>query len=104
MSLDITFLEMRPTSVGGSNYTHNAIPMWRKAGVYEALYNSHGRPASDIIAALRAGVEAMEGDRTGFEALNPDNGWGDYSTALNFLQEVLSAAVENPEAQIEVSA
>ena len=39
-----------------ANYTHNVIPMWSKAGVYEALYESDGHVASRYIDVLDRGV------------------------------------------------
>lgn len=77
--------------------------MWRKAGVYEALYNSEGKLAGEVLADLQKGLSHMRRNRSMYEALAPENGWGDYETALNFLVIVVAACDTNPDAEIWVS-
>lgn len=45
MSLDFYIEEIRPTAVYWRNITHNVVPMWKRAGVYDALYKSEGQLA-----------------------------------------------------------
>jgi len=85
------------------NYTHNVTPMWKEAGVYEALYNSDGKPAGEFIETLRQGIKDMEDHPRKYHAFNPENGWGDSETALNFLRNWLSVCVKHPKALIGVS-
>ena len=91
-----------PERVFSSNYTHNVTPMWREAGVYEALYESAGKLACEIIPALERGVADMEARPSVYEAMNPENGWGSYDRALPWLRAVLAACRENPGATIRV--
>ncbi|MHB1310599.1 MAG: hypothetical protein ACYC3L_01190 [Gemmatimonadaceae bacterium] len=91
--------------VGGDcNITHNVSPMWRKAGVYEALYKSDETSAGQWLDALRAGLRDMEAHAETYRALNPSNGWGDYDGALRFLRAWEAVCAEHPKALVNVSA
>jgi hypothetical protein len=85
------------------NITHNVGTMWLKAGVYDVLYGSEGRLASDIIKDLEKGCEDMIKYPEEYELLNPSNGWGDYEGALYFLKDVMDACKSFPKARIEIS-
>lgn len=87
-----------------ANVTHNVTPMWDKAGVYDALYRSHGKRAGDVVATLRIGLADMVGRSLEYRALNPPNGWGSYEGALHFLRATIAACEANPEAIIGVNA
>lgn len=86
------------------NITHNLTPMWGKAGVYEALYESEGTRAQQWLDVLRAGVADMEQKPAEYEALNALNGWGLYENALPWLRDWLAACEAHPLAIIHVSA
>ncbi len=101
MSLDF-YLEKR-VEVYSGNCTHNVTPMWHKAGCYDALYNSGGLEAKDIIPFLEKAVYEMEEKPSIYEKLNPENGWGSYTIALEYLREVLCACRENPDTTIRIS-
>jgi hypothetical protein len=90
------------TELFTANITHNVIPMWRKAGVFEALYESNGKRASDYIETLRVGVADFERNYPEYEKLNAANGWGLAENALPWLKEVFVAFERNPEAIIRV--
>lgn len=85
------------------NITHNVIPMWRLAGVVDALYESHGTLAGEHLDVLQAGVLRMKTDPAAYRGLNPANGWGNYEGALRFLEEWLAACEAHPKATIGVS-
>jgi len=91
------------TELFSANYTHNGIPMWRKAGVYEALYESAGKRAGEFVEALQKGVADFTANYAEYEKLNSPNGWGLAKHALPFLQDVAAAFSANPEAIIHVS-
>ena len=84
------------------NYTHNVTFMWAKAGCYDALYNSNGKLAREIIGDLRKAIIAMEEDPKAYKALNPKNGWGDYEGALAWLKALTDEFALNPNATIGV--
>lgn len=86
------------------NSTHNVSPMFRAAGVRDALYESHGKLAKDISASIAEGLAYMESHQVELEAMNPANGWGSYQTALAFLRMVDRACREWPDAEIHVCA
>lgn len=85
------------------NITHNLIPMWRKAGVYEALYESDGKTAGQYVVALRRGVEDIRQNFGEYKKLDSPNGWGLVEHALTFLEAALEAFQKNPDAFCRVS-
>jgi len=91
------------TELWWQNITHNVTPMWAKAGVYDALYESDGHRASEYIEALEAGVKDMREHFTDYEKLDSPNGWGLAKHALPWLERTLVAFKENPTATIRVS-
>lgn len=103
MSLDFYLEETRPTEIFWRNITHNLSPMWRKAGVYEALYNSEGKKAGELYVTLEKGLHHMTYHAEEYRALNPSNGWGNYEGALAFLKDVMDACNENPGAIVRIS-
>ena len=108
MSLDI-WLQM-DVDTGGSepyrlclgdlNITHNVTPMWTKAGVYNALYNSDGDLAEDYIETLERGLNHMEANESEYIPLNPPNKWGDYKGAIRFLEAWLQLCKKHPKMTI----
>lgn len=103
MSLDFSLEEVKPTEVYWRNVTHNVSAMWREAGCYDALYNSDGLRARDLLPFLRRGMVAMGNDPAKFEKLNPTNGWGCYQSAREFLLEVIKRCEEHPDATVRIS-
>lgn len=87
----------------GVNITHNLAPMWRLAGVYDALYNAQGEVAGGHIATLRKGLAHMEDNPSEYRPLNPPNGWGSYEIALAWLRSWIGICVMHPKARIGVS-
>jgi len=84
-----------------ANITHNVSPMWRAAGVFNALYGHEEWDREDVTAAelipvLENGLNEMTNHRARFEVMNPENGWGDYDGAVRFLFKLLCACREHP--------
>lgn len=84
------------------NITHNVSKMWKKAGVFDALYESSGEQAGKYIDALERGLDDMRKNPEAYKELNPPNGWGDYSGALKFLEAWTSHCKRHPKAKIYV--
>ena len=111
MSLDIDLTtivdtggpELHRVALFSANYTHNVVPMWSMAECYNALYESDGQTAADILPALEEGIRRMELCPEAFRALDPPNGWGSYDTALPFLRSVRDACWAHPKARVNVS-
>jgi hypothetical protein len=107
MSLDIG-LEIdtggsERSSVGRSfNITHNVAKMWREAGCYEALYESAGKLASEVVPILKASLETMRADPVLYRTFNPENGWGNYEGAVRWLGEVIEEFEKHPKATVWV--
>lgn len=100
MSLDFILVDCNEVYSG--NMTHNVTDMWREAGVYNALYNSHGLKAWLIIDQLAAGIGDMVTFPEKYKNMDSENGWGTYDRALPFLIEVYKNCKKNPGARIEI--
>lgn len=95
----------RPTQVDtvfDGNYTHNITPMWHKAGVYDALYDSDNIKANNLVEILEKGLVHMRDNPQEYIPLNPANEWGNYDGAVNFLRKFLVACKKYPEAIVSV--
>ena len=102
MSLDISIMKIQPVAVYTNNYTHNVTPMWKLAGVYDALYMSEGMIAGSIVGILNEGIQRMTLDPAAYKALEPANGWGNYDGALRFLMAFRDACELNADGVVEV--
>ncbi len=92
--------------VFASNYTSNCSRMWDEAGcaLRDWAYDkAAGRTAATLIEPLRTAIRAMEENPERFRAMEPDNKWGSYEGAMEFLRSILSACEQYPEALIYVS-
>lgn len=103
MSLDFSVYAMKETEVIWKNITGNVAPMWDKAGIYDDLYNSDGKRAEDVICNLQAGLQRMKDDPMEYEKLNPENSWGSYSGAIEWLEELISEMEQCPNGIISIS-
>lgn len=86
-----------------ANITHNLTPMWRKAGVYDALYMSKGHKAAEYIEVLERGVADFQANYDEYRKLDSPNGWGLAKHALPFLEQTAAAFKANPTAIVHVS-
>lgn len=107
MSYDV-YLEIdtggaEPAALGDSlNYTYNCGPMFRLALGRDGINSLEGELAGTAIQTLRSGIAEMEDEPGKYKALNPENGWGSYEGALQFLRDILTACVRHPKATIRV--
>ena len=85
------------------SYTHNVVPMWHKAKIYDELYNNDGKHPKEIVDALRRGLKDMQEYPEEYKLLNPENGWGSYDTAMKFLSAIIVACEKYPDAIIRIS-
>ena len=105
MSYDIglqinTGLELRDVVEIG-NMTYNVGPMYAKA--YGAsLTTLDGKKCSDVLPALRKALAAMQDNPAEYRKLNPPNGWGDYGSALLYLEKLVKECAANPDCIIYV--
>jgi len=69
------------------NITYNVDQMYNKAfGEYwrDVINN---KVANDVLELMNKAIDNMERSPNDYKKLEPDNGWGDYDTALTFLKE-----------------
>jgi len=90
-----------PDEVYWSNYTSNMSPMWKDAGI--DLVDFNGRPAADLDRALTPVLSVLRADPGRWRAYDAPNGWGTYASALEWLDGILAACREHPDAVVRVS-
>lgn len=106
MSLDVYFEKMVKTAVHEQNITHNLNQMADEAGIYGVLWRPEENgitQAGQLINPLEKAISAMKADPPRFEKFNASNGWGTYADFLPWLERLLAAAKENPDAEVSVS-
>ena len=76
---------------GWWNYTHNTNRMIREIDPdwWDSLNGKTGREGSELLDRIIKGLEA-EPER--FQAMNPENGWGDYEGVLGVLRDMKRAS------------
>lgn len=79
------------------NYTYNVSPMWYAAMPEKGIRSHYGMTGKDALVPLRRMREYMEDNRDELEAMNPENGWGSYEGALEFVNKLISASLRNPD-------
>jgi hypothetical protein len=79
------------------SYTWNVAPMWYAAMPEKGIQAHCGMTGRDALVPLRRIREYMEDNRDAMIAMNPDNGWGDYDGALQFVTDLINASARNPE-------
>ncbi len=84
------------------NYTSNVSGMWANA-LGHPLGDLHDRTAGDCIEALKDAVTVLEANPARFTEMEPDNGWGTYAGALDYLRRLRDACRVHPKAVIYVS-
>ena len=100
--VDVGTEEPYEVNLYDDNITSNLNPMWRQAGVYDALHLD-GKIAQEILPVLRQGLADMQAKPEVYKALNPENGWGDYEGAIDFLQNLIAACQKFPKACVFVN-
>ena len=88
------------------NITHNLGRMAKEAGVYNVLWRA---PENDIdqgwhlLPALGRAVQAMKANPDHYKQFNAENGWGTYKHFLPWLEKLLAACEQWPEAKVRTS-
>ena len=110
MSLDFSLIDPTATyateELFWKNITHNLGGMAKEAGIYEALWRPEeisATIAKDIIQLLENGVADRKKRPKHYKKFDSPNGWGLYVHFVPFVEDVLRACKEYPEAEIEVS-
>lgn len=106
MSLDIYLEEKIITDVYESNITHNLGKMADKAGIYECLWHPESlgiNKAIQLIEPLMIGIYKLRKNPEYYKKFNSPNGWGMYEHFVPFVDELLTACLEHPNAKVVVS-
>ena len=106
MSLDFCLTAVRPAQVYSGNITHNLGKMASEAGIYKYLWRPEEigiTKAEQMIEPLREGLKKLKENPTYYEQFNSPNGWGLYKHFVPFVEEVLKACEENPDAEVYAS-
>ena len=85
------------------NYTHNCNHMIRDAGFEDWCQEIHGVPVLEFCKKLRKAIDVLEENKEKYEAMNPDNGWGNYTTLLPKLRILHDRLIVHPKATIGAS-
>lgn len=86
------------------NMTSNVASMWRLASPKtDGLAGMHGKTADEITFPLSQAIMRMRADPDAYVPLVPENGWGSYEGALEFLEMVLKACRKHPWLKVSVS-
>lgn len=104
-------MESETNCVFDWNITHNLTTMADEVKIGDhTLYQYLWRPeeigvfhAKQMINPLSQAWVTMLSDRERLEKFNPANKWGDYDGLVDFVEAYLKAAIEYPDATIEVS-
>lgn len=105
MGVAVKLVALRPSVVYTSDITHNLAGMAREAGLYHAIWGGQ-QPAgcitmvSSIEPVLVQGLELLKAEPERFKAMNPPNTWGTYEGFVTFVEALLIACRENPDAEV----
>lgn len=106
MSLDFSLKAMRKVEVYSGNITHNLSRMAEAVGIYKCLWRPEEigiTTASQMIEPLRETLKKLKENPAEYEKYNVENGWGLYENFVSYVEEVLKACEENPDAEVEAS-
>ena len=104
MGIGIQFMVTEPHVVFSQNITHNLAKMAIKAGVYDVLWQGEGvKTAQDLVEPLRRALCDMRQFPAKYRAFNDPGGWGTYGKFVPWLQKLLDACYEWPDAEVEHS-
>ena len=81
------------------NYTSNVSPMWTEA-IGTSLRDLKGKTGEEAKPVLVKAICDMAAHPEKYKPMEPDNGWGDYHGAMNFLSRILEICQEAPKAKI----
>lgn len=77
-----------------------------KAGIYKCLWRPEEigiKKAEQMIETLKEGLKKLKDSPSEYEKYNSPNGWGLYENFVPFVEEVLRACEENPDADVDAN-
>ena len=94
------------TEVFSANITHNLGTMADAADIYKPLWRPEENGierAQQLIAALQRAISQMKANPVFYRQYDAPNGWGLYKNFMPWLERLLAACEENPDAYVEAS-
>ncbi|MFA5187088.1 MAG: hypothetical protein WC551_11450 [Patescibacteria group bacterium] len=86
------------------NITSNVGGMYQLAfGTNDGIKFLNGKKGADALPLIDSAIAAFEATPATFEAMNPENGWGDSKGALRVLRKLKSWCESAPDAYIYIS-
>lgn len=79
------------------NYTYNVSDMWYTHYPEEGIRKHYGMTGAESVPFLLSLFTHMVNNKERLEAMNPENGWGSYLGATEFVSELILAALRNPD-------
>lgn len=87
-----------PVVVFADSTSPGFVPLWEAAGVYDALYNSDGKPARDICRAVAYAVDRLADEAALARLLPPNLSLGE---AIRFLENIQRGCTLHGSCRIE---
>ncbi len=84
------------------NYTYNVSRMFYAAKPDIGIWVINGMPGKRAVEHLLEIHNYMVLHRPEMEAMNPENGWGDYHGAIKLLTRLIEISQDYPEGEWEV--
>lgn len=110
MSYDISFRRKVENMEGelylneSFNMTSNVGPMYDTAAANGFWIGDLDKMnTKDVVAKIQPIYGYMIEHPDEMRTLEPENGWGDYESALKFLKEIIVTCLDHPECFVEVS-
>lgn len=86
-----------------TNITHNLGAMANAVNIYDCLWRApenNVTKASQLIQPLTIGLDKLKSDPKHYRQFNTSNGWGTYEQFVPWVEKLLEACIEYPEAKI----
>jgi hypothetical protein len=97
LAVDCGGAELMPLAILDANYTWNVSPMFVEV-VGSTPNGWDGKPASEVSELCGRILAAFATDPAKFRKLNPDNGWGSFEGAREFITKIKDACDAAPKA------
>jgi len=78
------------------NYTYNVSKMWYACYPDKGIRKHYGLSGKESVPVLRKLREYMENNYISLVEIEPDNGWGSYEGAVQFVGRLILAGIRNP--------
>lgn len=87
---------------GAGDGSIDEIMGFKEKNPRSGLFAFQGAPAVEAAGLLSQMVAEMEANPAPYKALNPNNGWGDFDSFLDYLRRFRDTAIANPTDRIEI--